>query len=59
MFCVKCGSMTFSSVLAMGERRDMGLYEVPMDGSLLGLGIGIIFASFQMWGIWFELIEWL
>lgn len=48
---VKCGSMTFSSVLAIGERRDMGLYEVPMNGSLFGLGIGIILASFQIWGI--------
>ena len=53
---MKCGSMNFSSVLAIGERRDMGLYEVPMDGSLLGLGIGIILASFLIWGIWFEFI---
>ena len=43
--------MIFSSVLAMGERSDIGLYEVPIDGSLFGLGIGIILASFQMWGI--------
>ena len=56
---VKCGSMTFSSVLAIGERREMGLYEVPRNGSLFGLGIGIILASFQIWGIWFEFIAWL
>ena len=56
MLCMKCGSMIFSSVLAIGERRDMGLYEVPMDGSFFGLGIGIILASFQIWGIWFEFI---
>ena len=56
---VKCGSMTFSSALAIGERREMGLYEVPRKGSLFGLGIGIILASFQIWGIWFEFIAWL
>ena len=56
MLCVKCGSMSFSRVLAMGERSDIRLYEVPVDGSLFGLGIGIILASFQIWGIWFEFI---
>ena len=48
---MKCGSIIFSSVLTMGESREIGRYEVPIDGSLFCLGIGIIFASFQMWGI--------
>ena len=29
----------------------MGLYEVPIFVSLLGLGIGIMFANFHRWGI--------
>ena len=30
--------MLFSSVFAITERRDMGLYEVPLSVSLLGFG---------------------
>ena len=33
------GRVTFSSVFAITERRDIGLYDVPM--SLLGLGTGV------------------
>lgn len=55
MFCVICGSIIFSSVLAIGESRAIGLYVVPMDGSLLGFGMGIIFAVFQFLGILFAL----
>ena len=33
---------------AITERRDMGLYEVPLCMSLLGLGIGIMLANFYM-----------
>ena len=51
MLCKKYGRMIFSRVLAIGDRSDMGLYEVPMEGSLFGFGIGIIFASFQICGI--------
>ena len=29
----------FSSVLEITERRDMGMYEVPLSMSLLGFGI--------------------
>ena len=29
------------------DRRDIGLYDVPMLMSLFGLGIGMMFASFQ------------
>ena len=32
--------MLFSSVFAITERRDMGLYEVPIFESLLSFGIG-------------------
>ena len=32
--------MLFSSVFAITERRDMGLYEVPLTLFLLGFGIG-------------------
>lgn len=48
MLFVTCGSMAFSRVLAIGESKDIGLYEVPKEGSLFGLGIGTIFASFQI-----------
>ena len=48
---MKCGSIIFSIVLAMGESREIGRYEVPIEGSLFGFGMGIILASFQMWGI--------
>ena len=30
MFVVMCGNSIFSSVLAMGDRSAIGLYEVPM-----------------------------
>ena len=47
----------FSSVLAIGERRAMGLYDVhgPFCGFLLGLGMGIILPNFQIWDTWFWL----
>ena len=51
IFCVMCGRTIFSRVFAMGERSEIGLYEEPELGSLFGLGIGIILASFQMCGI--------
>ena len=46
---VKCDvrKNPFSSVFAITDRRDIGLYDVPMLMSLFGLGIGIMFASFQ------------
>ena len=47
MFCVMYGRITFSSVFAITDRRDIGLYDVPMLMSLFGLGIGMMFASFQ------------
>ena len=36
MFAVMYGRRLFSSVFAIIERRDMGLYEVPLFVSLLG-----------------------
>ena len=50
------GIMIFSSVLAMGERSAMSLYEEPADGSLPDLWIGIILTVFQMVSMLFLLI---
>ena len=47
MFCVMYGRITFSSVFAITDRRDIGMYDVPMLMSLLGLGIGMMLASFH------------
>ena len=55
MFSVMWGSMIFSKVLAIGDRRDIGLYEVPSSGFLFGFRIGTIFASFHISGIELEL----
>ena len=33
------------------ERRDMGLYEVPLSMSLLGIGMGTMLANFPICGI--------
>ena len=54
MFCTRAvmqGRRIFSSVLEIIERRDMGLYEVPLSMSLLDFGIGIMLANFHMCGI--------
>ena len=37
-----------SSVFPITERRDMGLYEMPMPMSLLGFGMGVMLANFHM-----------
>ena len=42
--------MLFSSVFAITERRDMGLYEVPMSMSLFGFGMGTMLANFHICG---------
>ena len=47
MFCVMYGRITFSRVFAITDRRDIGLYDIPMLMSLLGLGIGMMLASFH------------
>ena len=51
MFCVIYGRITFSSVFAITDRRDIGLYYVPMLMSLLGLGTGMMLANFHACGI--------
>ena len=38
MFAVMSERRLFSSFFAITERRDMGLYEVPLSMTLLGLG---------------------
>ena len=38
----------FSPVSAITERRNMGLYEVPLSVSLLGFGIGAMLANFHV-----------
>ena len=43
--------MLFSSVFAITERRDMGLYEVPWSMSLLGFGMGTMLDNFHVCGI--------
>ena len=53
MFAVMWGSIIFSRVLAIGVMSAMGLYEVPMLRSLPGLGIGMMLASFHVWGMVF------
>ena len=39
----------------VGDKREMCLYEEPWWGSLFGLGIGIIFANLQIFGMIFLL----
>ena len=48
MLFVMYGSSVFSSVFAITERSEMGLYDVPMFISLFGFGIGMMFASFHV-----------
>ena len=51
MLAVTQGRRIFSSVFAITERRDMGLYVVPLSMSLLGFGMGTMLANFHMCGI--------
>ena len=48
MLCKEEGS---SPVSPITERRDMGLYEVPLCMYLLGFGVGTMLANFHMCGI--------
>ena len=47
MLAVMEGRRLFSSRFAITERRDMGLYEVPVSMYLLGFGMGTMIANFQ------------
>ena len=51
MFGVMKGRWIFSSVFAISERSDMGLYEVPLSMSLLSFGMGTMLSNFHMCGI--------
>ena len=46
-----CNEEGSSPVSAITERRDIGMYEVPLSMSLLGFGMGIMLANFHMCGI--------
>ena len=45
------GIMLFSSVISITERRDMGLYEVPLSMALLVFGMRTMLANFHMCGL--------
>ena len=45
LLCKEEGS---SPVSAITERRDMGLYDVPLSVSLLGFGIGTMLANLHV-----------
>ena len=51
VFAVMQGRRLFSNVFAITERRDMGLYDVPLSMSLLGFGMGTMLSNFHMCGI--------
>ena len=51
MFAVMEGRRLFSSVFAITERRDLGLYQVYLSMYLLGFGMGTILANFHMCGV--------
>ena len=42
------GSSVFSSVLAITEGSEMGLYDVPMFMSMFDFGIGLMFSSIHV-----------
>ena len=48
MLFVMYGSSVFSSMFAITERSEMGLYDVTMFMCLFGFGIGVMFASFHV-----------
>ena len=50
VWCVCCyvRKKALLQCFAITERRDMGLYEVPLSVSLLGFGIGTMLANFHV-----------
>ena len=48
MLPVMYGSSIFSSAFTISERSEMGLHDVPMFMSLIGLGIDMMFISFHV-----------
>ena len=51
LVCLRLCKEYGSSVFAITERRDMGLYEVPLSMSLLSYGMGILLVNFHMCAI--------
>ena len=51
------GKISALRTLAAGHSSEMGLYEVPCDESLPGLGIGMTNEVFQIDGRWKDLRE--
>ena len=51
MFAVLQWRRLFSSVFAITERMDMGLYEMPLSMSLLSFGMGTMLTNFHICGI--------
>ena len=43
-----CNEESSSLVSAITERRNMGLYEVPLSVYLFGFGIGTMLANFHV-----------
>ena len=58
MLSVRCyvRKMLFSCVFIITERRDVGMYEVPVSMSLLCFGMGTILANIHMCAIMLLLI---
>ena len=48
VYLLLCKEEGSSPMSAITERRDMGLYEVPLSVSLLGFGIGTMLANFHV-----------
>ena len=51
MCLLLCKEECSSPVSVITERREMGLYDVPLSISLLGFGMGTMLANFHMCGI--------
>lgn len=55
--CWSTGRISRSIVFAMGERSEIGLYDVLSVASLFGFGIGMVMAFFQICGMRFVCID--
>ena len=54
---VRKGRISFSRILAAGQRREMGRKDLPWTAGLPALRIGMMMAVFQMEGMVAELME--
>ena len=48
---IVCDVLKNALVVAITERSEMGLYELPMFTSLLGIVMGIMFGNFNVCGM--------